>query len=73
MADLTKETAVKSLDGTIQPLGVEANLPTQTLPSRPVINGTVSSKSFHDKGHILTGKQEHCKPVIYSRNSCNEC
>ena len=75
MADISKDTPVKSLDGTIQPLnGSLASAPKsssnasleQKLPSRPKPNRTVSSKkSLPRPGQILTGRQEHCQLSVH--------
>ena len=69
MAGLDSKTPVKSLDGTVRPLG--GNAPEKPasgskeakleLAVRPKMNGSVSSKSLPPPGSFLTGKQEHCK------------
>ena len=68
MAGLNENTPVKSLDGTVRPLGgVSAGQPTRNaelkaeLASRPKPNGKASSSGIPHAGQILTGKQEHCE------------
>ena len=77
MAGLDSKTPVKSLDGTVRPLGgnapesqaVGSKEMKSELAVRPKLNGSVSSKSLPPPGSFLTGKQEHCKWLRIVRRS----
>ena len=74
MAGLDSNKPVKSLDGTVRPVNgstpelqaVGSKGMKSELAVRPKMNGSASSKSLPPPGHILTGKQEHCKSLRLS-------